>query len=100
MANYRQSTNSSLFRILVTPAVLLCVIFRKPIFQWIAVAAIAIWLLIQLILALKRSGKRRKQKRSEKKLRKKGRARPARVESLILFCLLHQSMGFLLGVKH
>ena len=68
MAKNRQSTNSNLFRILVYPAVLLCVIFRKPVFQWIAVSALAIWLLILLISALRRSGTRRKCRRSERKL--------------------------------
>ena len=70
MANHRQSTNGSLFRILVTPAVLLCVIFRKPVFQWIAVTALAVWLLILLASALKRSATKRKRRRSEKKLAK------------------------------
>lgn len=70
MANNRRNTNSSLFRVIVTPAVLLCVIFRKPIFQWIAVAAIAVWLTIVLISALKRSATGRKRRHKEKKLAK------------------------------
>ena len=70
MANNRQSTNSYLFRIIVTPAVLLCVIFRKQAFQWIAVSAIAVWLMIVLISALKRSGGRKKRRHTEKKLAK------------------------------
>ena len=66
MANNRQSTNSYLFRIIVTPAVLLCVIFRKQVFQWIAASAIAVWLMIVLISALKRSGGRKKHRHTEK----------------------------------
>lgn len=70
MANYRQSTSSSLFRIIVMPAVLLCMIFRKPILQWIAVGAIAVWLLIVLLSALKRSGSRKKHRHAERRLAK------------------------------
>lgn len=79
MANFRQSTNGSLFRILVTPAVLLCVIFRKPVFQWIAVTALGAWLLILLVSALKRSAAKRKRKRAEKKLAKLSTKAPVKV---------------------
>ena len=68
MANFRRSNNSSLFRIIVTPAVLLCIIFRKPVFQWIAVTALAVWLGIVLVSALKQSGSRRKSRKAAKKL--------------------------------
>ena len=39
MAKVRRMKTSTLFRFLVAPALLLCAILRKPIFQWIAVAA-------------------------------------------------------------
>ena len=40
MAIVRRMKTSTLFRFLVAPALLLCAILRKPIFQWIAVAAV------------------------------------------------------------
>ena len=70
VANYRQSNNGNLFRIIVTPAALLCVIFRKTVFQWIAVVALGVWLGILLISTLKKAAKHRKQRRAEAKLAK------------------------------
>ena len=48
MAVIRRSRSATLFRYLVVPTLLLCAIFRKPVFQWIAVGAAAIWLLLEL----------------------------------------------------
>ena len=38
-----------LFRIIVAPAALLCAIFHKPVFQWLTVGALTVWLMILLI---------------------------------------------------
>ena len=48
MAVIRRSRSATLFRYLVVPTLLLCAIFRKPVFQWIAVGAAAFWLLLEL----------------------------------------------------
>lgn len=52
MAVIRRSKSATLFRYLVTPTLLLCAIFRKPLFQWIAVGAAAIWLISELWMAI------------------------------------------------
>ena len=44
MAVIRQTKTGSLFRVLVVPTMLLCGIFRKTIFQWVAAGAVVIWL--------------------------------------------------------
>ena len=64
MAVIRRRRSATLFRYLVVPTLLLCAIFRKPIFQWIAVGAAAIWLLLELwsLIAL------RKRKPGKKKM--------------------------------
>jgi hypothetical protein len=50
MANYRRITAGTVvFRCLLLPSSFLCVIFhRQPIFQWIAVGALAVWLLVSI----------------------------------------------------
>lgn len=72
MVKYRQSNASILFRIIVAPATVLCMVFRKPVFQWITVAALALWLLILLIGWLKsRAGKRGESRRKARKDKKR-----------------------------
>ena len=62
MAVIRRSKSATLFRYLVTPTLLLCAIFRKPLFQWIAVGAAAILLISELWMAIAaRKKKPRKQ---------------------------------------
>ena len=50
MAAIRHTRTFTLFHALVVPALLLCAIFRKPVFQWIAVGVSAVWLVIELIV--------------------------------------------------
>ena len=72
MVKYRQSNASILFRIIVAPATVLCMVFRKPVFQWITAAALALWLLILLIGWFKRrAGKRREPRRKARKDKKR-----------------------------
>ena len=72
MVKYRQSNASILFRIIVAPATVLCMVFRKPVFQWITAAALALWLLILLIGWLKsRAGKRGEPRRKARKDKKR-----------------------------
>ena len=49
MAYFRRMKTSTLFRFLVAPTLILCAILRKPIFQWIAVAAVGIWLFVMIV---------------------------------------------------
>lgn len=62
MAEIRQTKTSMLFRVLVVPAMLLCGIFRKPVFQWIAVFAMIVWL--SALIATLVNGRREKSKKS------------------------------------
>lgn len=52
MAFFRRVKTSTLFRFLVAPTLILCAILRKPIFQWIAVAAFGIWLFAMIVQAV------------------------------------------------
>lgn len=52
MAKVRRMKTSTLFRFLVAPALLLCAILRKPIFQWIAVVTVGIWLAVMIVQAV------------------------------------------------
>ena len=63
MAKVRRMKSSTLFRFLVAPALLLCAILRKPIFQWIAVAAVGIWLAVMIVQAVGTLPKRVKRNR-------------------------------------
>ncbi len=49
MTKNRKPNANLLFRIIVLPATVLCAVFRKPVFQWISVGALGLWLLILLI---------------------------------------------------
>ena len=48
MALIRQTKSVMLFRCLVVPSLLLCCIFRSPLFQWLALVASGIWLATEL----------------------------------------------------
>ena len=63
MAFLRRLKSSTLFRCLVVPALLLCCIFRSPAFQWIAVAAVGIWLTVVLAGTFSELYQKRKQKK-------------------------------------
>lgn len=67
MANFRKQKSSILLRWLVVPTLFLCAIFKTPVFQWIAVAALAVWLYAVLsgvvVAAIQR--RKRKVKREE-----------------------------------
>ncbi len=67
MASNRRNSNGNLYRILVFPAWLLYLIFRKPVFQWIAVVALAVWLCVMLLSALSGPVKHRSHRKAEKK---------------------------------
>ena len=64
MALIRQTKSATLFRCLVVPSLLLCCIFRKPVFQWIALAAAVIWLSTELVLVYQQHKCRRKRTKS------------------------------------
>ena len=66
MAVIRQTKSTTLFRCLVVPTMLLCGIFRKPILQWIALGAVAVWLVVTLMLHF---GQKRQRSRRTKALR-------------------------------
>lgn len=51
MAKIRRLKSFTLLRFLVAPSMLLCAILRGPVFQWIAVAAVCIWLAVMVIQA-------------------------------------------------
>ena len=65
MAFTRRSDSYALFRILVVPATCLCAIFRTPVFQWIAVGALGLWLAITLVRAIRDRFKRRGPKKAK-----------------------------------
>lgn len=60
--------SGNLFRCLVVPTMLLCCIFRSPVFQWIAVAALAIWLGVVLAGVIREAWGKAKYKKAEKQL--------------------------------
>lgn len=64
MAMIRQTKSMALFRCLVVPSLLLCCIFRRPVFQWIALGASGLWLVTELVLALRQRRCRRKRTKS------------------------------------
>ena len=68
MAVIRQTKTATLFRCLVTPALLVCAIFRKPIFQWVALVAAAIWLVVAVAESIGKRQRRKKKAKSIKQL--------------------------------
>ncbi len=69
MTSTRNVNSYTLFRCFVLPAMFLCSIFRKPVFQWIAVAALVIWVVIMVCGGLSKGLKRSHQKRKNRKNR-------------------------------
>lgn len=67
MANFRKQKSSILLRWLVIPTLFLCAIFKTPTFQWIAVAALAVWLYAVLsgVVATAIQKRKRKVKQGE-----------------------------------
>lgn len=70
MALIRHTRTFTLFQVLVVPALLLCAIFRKPVFQWIAVGASAVWLVVELVVWIRQVVLRRRRKRNTNRLGK------------------------------
>ena len=64
MALIRQTKSVMLFRCLVVPSLLLCCIFRSPLFQWLALVASGIWLATELASVYRQYRCRRKQTKS------------------------------------
>lgn len=67
MAYLRKLKSTTMLRCLVVPALFLCAIFKKPAFQWIAVATLAVWLcasLSDVILSIKRKRDRKEAQRT------------------------------------
>lgn len=64
MAMIRQTKSMSLFRCLVVPSLLLCCIFRRPVFQWLALAASGLWLIMELVLVFQQRRCKRKRTKS------------------------------------
>lgn len=48
MAGKSRMSSWSVFRIVALPCMFLCSIFKKPIFQWIALAALAVWVAVEI----------------------------------------------------
>lgn len=68
MAVIRQTKTATLFRCLVTPSLLVCAIFHKPIFQWVALGAAAIWLVVAIAESIGKRQRRKKKAKSIKQL--------------------------------
>ena len=81
MTLLRKLKPSTFFRCLVLPTMFLCAIFKHPAFQWIAAAALAIWLAASLANpignAVQRS-KHRKKTEELAKLREEAPKEPAK----------------------
>ncbi len=60
MAGKSRISTWSVFRIAVLPCLLLFSIFKKPVFQWLALGVLLIWIAAELIGLLAKSGKKRK----------------------------------------
>jgi len=68
VAVIRQTKTATLFRCLVTPALLVCAIFRKPLFQWLALGAATIWLIVAIAESIGKRHRRKKQTKAVKQL--------------------------------
>lgn len=49
----------SVFRIILFPCMLLCTITKKPVFQWIALAAVVIWVTVEIGRLIARAAKKK-----------------------------------------
>lgn len=70
MSIFRKVKSSTLLRCLVVPMLFLCAIFKRPLFQWFAVAAVAMWLAVALTDALASGIQKRRRREKEKELAK------------------------------
>ena len=70
MAPFRKMKSINLLKYLVVPTLCLCAIFKVPAFQWVAVTAIAVWLLSVFISRIAELRRTRKRKRDGKRLAK------------------------------
>ena len=70
MAPFRKMKSINLLKYLVVPTLFLCAIFKVPAFQWVAVTAIAVWLLSVFISRIAELRRTRKRKRDGKRLAK------------------------------
>lgn len=68
MAMFRKLKSSTLLRWLVVPTLFLCAIFKTPVFQWIAVAALVTWLYAMSSEAIMAAIRKRKRKVMENNL--------------------------------
>lgn len=68
MAMFRKLKSSTLLRWLVVPTLFLCAIFKTAIFQWIAVAALAVWLYAMFSEAIIAALRKRKRKVKQNEL--------------------------------
>lgn len=70
MTLLRKLKPSTFFRCLVVPTMFLCAIFKHPAFQWIAVAALAIWLAASLATPIGNAVQRSKHRKKTEELAK------------------------------
>ena len=68
MAFLRRLNTWTLFKCVVTPTLFLCVIFKRPVFQWIALGCGALWLAAVLTSAITKGITKRKHARTRKRL--------------------------------
>lgn len=61
---------SALLRYAVAPALFLCAIFKRPVFQWIAVVILAIWLFATLMIPIRNAVQTHRQRKRVKELSK------------------------------
>lgn len=70
MKHLRRLNSTILFKCLVAPTMILCVIFRNPILQWIAFGALVLWVAVLLLSAFGGTVEHLRRKRAEKQLSK------------------------------
>lgn len=66
--------SSTFLRCAVVPALFLCAIFKRPVFQWIAVVILAIWLVIALAFPIQNAVQAHRQRKRVKELSKLNKA--------------------------
>ena len=80
MAEKGRISTWSVFRIILFPCMLLCTITKKPVFQWIALGALLIWVSVEVGRLIARAAKRKPSGRTRASAR--ARARKKRGRSL------------------
>ena len=87
MAEKGRISSWSVFRIILLPCMFLCTITKKPVFQWLALAALLLWVAIEIIRLISSARKKRNSKgKLEKKAarRKKSDRKNSEDNSLLL----------------